>query len=594
MNPLRGKIEPSLPEIGQKEVKKEYKPNAQLPPPNDNAVIAQEKVSDSTKLMVKIVAEGKEKSQNRPTGLDSSFICDSKTFENNLPFLQLQLSKLAEFDLPAFLAGPKGRDPTIKNNNDSLLNVAIEDLSQRIKTIAEEKKIPLESAYKLTIGMIDEYDDASNQIYRLNKTTPSSSFALRSALLLASQKDGVTLDSWMVYTKKGKPTSEHIWPFLDSWKNWVPEAQGAMAKYSEASIAKAKQLAETHQDGKVLLLKGGFGAGKTRLATQLMGKQASGVVAPDSAKRVVRRSMESVLHSTAHIQGSQLAFKLFDDMIQKQSGTVVYDSSLSRPTDVSNYLKKTQEYNQTKGAAQVDKRVVIYDVARNDMARALSVLKRSVEGDDPRISPDFIIDSAVRDKLNRVKCMEVILNDQTEKKEQRPEYHLIAADAQGWNTEEVMILSSKNEMQFTPLAKERLALEGIELNETDKQIQLKVDEESLRDYFKKQFEKPVKEIMGELSSEEQSSLKVFGKRILTLHPQNNSIQTATEFYNALSPDIQSVVSKKAIEDAFSSLSQEARSAFFSSIKDANSISYLDLPLRSALVIHQSLQKDPWK
>lgn len=527
--------------------------------------------------------------------LDFNFVCDAPTFQANIPFLQGQISNLKDFDVPGFLMGRKGRDPLTTGAIDALLGQAVDDVRKKAVEISKSKEIPLEKAYKLLVGVVDRYDDISLQIYNSDKASPPpSTFALRSAILIASQQDGVNLDSWMVYTKSGKPDYTGIWTFLDNWKNWTPEAQGAMAKLGETMIVKATQLAEKHQGGKVILLKGGSGAGKTRLTGQLMGKHSGGVMAPDAGKKVVRRPIESASHAAAHVQGSQLAYRLFSDMIDSLKGTVVYDSTLGNPRDLANYLEKVKSYNAKKKADQPARKLVVYDVARNDTARALAVLKRSVEGEDPRIHPDFIIRAAIYDKLNRVKCMEVILNDTVEASEERAEYHFIGGDQQGWNTEEVMTLGSNREMRLTPLAKERLALEGIQLDEEHEQLSVFVDESFLKNHYQDQFNRPVKELLSELSAAERTSLiEVFAGRTLPLAASAGPITNASEFYDALPLNIRSVVSKTTVQDAFSALG-DGQQAFFSTIEGRSSISYLDLPLRTALIIHHNLQKDPWK
>lgn len=59
-----------------------------------------------------------------------------------------------------------------------------------------------------------------------------------------AQKHNLKLDSWMFYTKGGKPKeSGQLWKFLDQWKNWIPEAHGKFAKYIEVAKIKANELA---------------------------------------------------------------------------------------------------------------------------------------------------------------------------------------------------------------------------------------------------------------------------------------------------------------------------------------------------------------
>lgn len=528
-------------------------------------------------------------------GLDTDFICDSNTYRENAAFIKTQLNDLAEFDTRAFLMGPKLRDPLVSARIDTLLEKTVVDVRQKAKEISTIRGISIEKAYKLIIGLIDKCDEHAIAAYQADKRLPpASSFALRSAILLASQKDGANLESWMTYTKGGKPTDQAIWTFVDHWKNWVPEAQGAMAKLSESMIVKATNLADKHQEGKVILLKGGYGAGKTRLTGQLLNDLSDSAMAPDVGKKVVRRSMESVTHAASHVQGSQLAYRLFFDMIKNLAGTVVYDSSLRYPKDIEQYLEKVKAYNQTKAVDQPSRKLIIYDVARNDMARALSVLKRSVTGEDPRVPPNVFIHAAVAEKLNRLKCMQVILQDQERKENEVSEYHFIGGNQQGWDTQEMMVLSSNNKLSLTSeLAKERLALEGIQLDKEQNTVHSALNEATLKQDFDNQFNRPVIEILKELSPEEQATLQeVFANRTFEIAPLS-PIDTPNALYHSLPERMQSAISPNAFQDAFTDLDADVKNAFFASIEGKASFNYLDLPLRAAFIIHQNLQHDPW-
>ena len=541
--------------------------------------------SEETSKMLKNVQQTQAARRLNPDHkVADDFVCSSDVYEAKLTLVQENLNESQQFSFPAFLANPKSGSGA-QVVNDAILQKSVNFVQTQVKQMAQEQGIPTEKAYKQFIGILDRFDDQANAFHALDRSfQPPSTFALRSALLLASQNDGVPMESWMVYTRSGKPVSQDLWPFLDNWKNWVPEAQGAMAKFAETTLVKVKEMASNGTDSKVMLLKGGFGAGKTRLANLLMGEKSAGVVVPDTGKRVVRRSMESVLHSSAHVQGSQLAYKLFDELIEKQQGTIVYDSSLKFASDVKSYLQKSQN---------VGKKMVIYDVARNDMARTLSVLKRDVEGDDPRIPPGFIIHSAIQDKLNRVECMYIVLNDASKNAAIQAEYHFMGGNQEGWDTQEVMVLGSNNAIEFKhEEAKKLLFLEGIELDDNG-QLHSLVNREKLTDYFEKQFELPVRIVMQQLSStERQTLMSTFENRVIPL--ETNAIHDAKDFYAALPARINDVLSDKAVVEAFSSLKPETREAFFMNLQGKKSLSYMDLPLRAALTIHQNLKRDPWR
>lgn len=555
-----------------------------LPCPSSDIQKNQESVNSNAKKMVESVAD---QSHSSTANLDPNFVCDEETYNQNLNLLNQLQEQTENFDVPAHIRGEKGQSPEegpLQQNKEILTSVTDSLKTQAHELVDNGKVTDLAMAYKKLVGSVDKYDEQSKRQFLETGDPPKSTYALRTAILKASHSEGVGLDSWCVYTKGGKPGGHNIWPFLENGKNWVPEAQGARAKWIESTVVRTTSLSRIQKQNSVVLLKGGFGAGKTRLINEKFGEQGSGAIAPDKAKEIDRRSSPELPHSAAHIHGSQAAYELMNEMIKKQEGTIVYDSSLSNPADISKYLQQCKD---------AGKKMVIYDVARNDMARALSVLKRPVDGEDPRIPPDFIIRSAINDKVNRVKCMEVVLKDTTENSTIQPEYHFIGGDKQGWNTEEVMVLGPNGKMELKEHAEERLLLEGIEIHAEKKGLSLTINRESLTQQYNEQFERPVRDIKSELSNEEQTTLEVFSKRSFNIDPENN-IQNATELYLALPANVQEAIPQKAFEGAFNSISEDTRKDFFDSIQNKSHFSYEDLPLRVALSIHQNLKTDPWK
>lgn len=520
--------------------------------------------------------------------LDQDYVCSDETYNTSESFINDLQKGAHKFDTPTFIRGEKGQsselNTTIAQNREILNNTrdVFKTKAQAMVNNGETKD--LNTAYKQLVAIIDKHDELSKKHFKDIGLPPQSTYALRTALLNASQADGAGLQSWSVYTKGGKPVFKSIWPFLENGKNWIPEAQAARAKWIETTVVKTKALSQNQHENTVVLLKGGFGAGKTRLINQMFGDYGSGAIAPDKAKEIDRRANPTLPHSAAHVHGSQAAFELMDDLIPTTEGTLVYDSSLSNPVDVSTYLEKCKK---------AGKKMAVYDVARNDMARALAVLKRPVDGEDPRIPPDFIVRSAINDKINRVKCMEVILNDTTQDDDIKPEYHFIGGNAQGWDTKEVMLLGSNGKIDLTtPDAAERLALEGIEIDTATKGLKLTLNEDTLASLYHAQFERPVKEIMGKLSPEEQATLDVFSKRRFPLTAKEE-IKDATALYLALPKHIRDALPQKAFESAFDSVTAETRQSFFASIASKGAFSYEDLPLKTALIIHQNLNTDPW-
>ncbi len=87
-------------------------------------------------------------------------------------------------------------------------------------------------------------------------------------------------------------------------------------------------------------------------------------------------------------------------------------------------------------------------------------------------------------------------------------------------------------------------------------------------------------------------MSTFENRVIPL--ETNAIHDANDFYAALPARIKDVLSDKAVVEAFSSLKPETREAFFMNLQGKKFLSYMDLPLRAALTIHQNLKRDPWR
>lgn len=534
-----------------------------------------------------------------PFELDSDFFVDKGFFLEKAPQIEQLQKGLYKLEIRRFLSGLP--DPKF----EGLLELTMSKISLYAHGLSEEYKIDVAHAYKLLVGLIDRYDEeqiASFQRYKklyqaasiqkLSEAGPKSSFVLRNAVLGASHKDGVGLESWQVFTKRGKPRSKGIWRFLDNSKNWVPEAQAVLAKFIEITAFNARNLAQENRLNRVVLLKGGFGAGKTMQANRLFGNESSGIIAPDKGKAVVRRSMSQVPHTAAHVQGSQVAYSLFDELIKKVAGTVVYDSSLSHPGDLQSYIEKAEKSG---------KKVVVYDMARNDIARILSVLKRSIQGEDPRIDPESILKATITDKIHRISCMNTILNHTSIDDAIKPEYHFIGADRFGTNSQEIIVLRSGNEIQFlqqddVDFVKERLQLEGLIYNEATKSIESFLDEETLKAHLDEQFEKTVEELQIGLSEKEKGDLEaLFSQRIL-LSPGSLAPIDFNSFYESLHESVKQSIGRDSFIEAFGSIKEETRVRLFVRLTEklakGESITYQDLPLRSALTIHAKLQIKP--
>jgi predicted kinase len=550
--------------------------------------------------------------------LDESFIPSSSLWASLEAIVKKGVERSQDFNPSLFLAGNMANSVKTRTDNQQTQGTEhksvqaskenekmlqdgmalITDLvniiaSKKIETLSQQKMLSSSEmegirfdAYKMCVGLLDKFDD---------KFPDKSTFLLRNAVLLAARQEGFELESWQAFTRGGKPRSVHdIWSFVEKMQNWIPEVQGAFAKFAEIVITNAAVLAEKNstggETGKVYLLKGGFGAGKTRFAKTLFQETTKGIVAPDEGKKVVRRSSPTLTHSQAHIQGSQIAYAIFDDLLKTIVGDVVYDTSLSNPQDIRSYLKKAHD---------VGKRVVIYDVARNDIVRALSVLARTVDGDDPRILPNRILESTVSDKLNRASCMAAILEDTVPNnaKNLASEYHFLSSNSGGADSQEILTLRSGGHVDFSNTSLlNRLEAEGVLLTYDANSKQWKsdctLDRATLKQQLALQFCQPVSELLNDVDPEIRKQLKsVFEKRVFEFVRSPHDLN---EFYNGLPQKLQDALPYKELKNAFNQVPERDMEAFFKRIASSTKISYLDLPLGVALYLNAKLSQDPWK
>lgn len=68
---------------------------------------------------------------------------------------------LLNFNIPVFLAGEKGASTEVLESNQHILNDSVKFLREQAQNLATAKSISLEDAYKLLIGVLDNYDDLS-------------------------------------------------------------------------------------------------------------------------------------------------------------------------------------------------------------------------------------------------------------------------------------------------------------------------------------------------------------------------------------------------------------------------------------------------
>ena len=443
---------------------------------------------------------------------------------------------------------------------------------------------------------VKEYD------YLTPENPVRNSFFLRCAILVASEKSGFIIDSWKAFTHPipMNQNSENIWPWLENPVNWMPEAQGINAKYIEQSWIQALELAKEHPDQHIVAYKGGFGAGKTFHSKLKFGEQFRGIIAPDVAKKALRKALP-ISHSTAHIQTSGMAYNLFNNLINSPISTAVYDSSLSMEADVSSLLIR---------ASRANKPLKIVDVTRKDIARILAILARGIEGVDPRPPLSYITFGAQRDRKERPKCMNIVLeSDKIEMTHLKSgeqsivphTYELYCGNAQGADSQLICVLKSgklpewNDKIDFTEI-QSRLASEGIRFNVETSQFELVSSCENWQKKLVDTLKQPASLLIKGLSeSEAENREKVFKSRILVFD-KIPDLRTPSNLYECLIPEIRDAITAEAFIKSFDTLDfkrkQKVINQFISMYESGKHMSYMELPVTMAIELHKCFRFTP--
>lgn len=527
--------------------------------------------------------------------MDEEYTNESISFDGSpLNWSLFKADEIAgeSFDSRMLLSG-KGRQQEEQVNE--LADALLEGL------LFNTENSPQEALKQLLADVHDEKQDSDHD------------FFLRSAILLASEKVGAGIHSWQVYTHK-KPEGVDQWTWLEKPSSWVPEAQAAAAKHTETAFIKALNLAKTHKEEQVIAYKGGFGAGKTSHGTEAFGYDENnaplfkGSISPDAGKQLVRKTMP-VSHNSAHVQGSNVSFNLFDGLISKKMGTIVYDSSLARSSDITGLISKSE-------AAQKSLKVV--DIVRDDRARFLAVLARTVSGEDPRIPVSFLLSGASMDRAERCKCFNTVINskesivvDKIDKKEKTLShvYEFHCANQAGSDRQLLFTLHSdgtpdwnitKN-MSMTNI-EERLTSQGISYDGTTNQFMLIDSKENWREVMKEELRKPVSELVAGLSNEEgKIRTKQFSSRTITFDRAMSEVSIEA-LYEALPLSMTSAISLEGLSESFSVLDNNDLDNTLKAFKecsqspDGKGMSYMNIPTSLALEINRLLinRPDTWQ
>lgn len=462
------------------------------------------------------------------------------------------------------------------------------------------KAIKGEFYHESSKNIIDLLEHIKHKDSHNPKEATRHSFLLRCAILQLSEEEGLGLQSWQTFTHASPPevTSNTFWPWLEQPKNWIPEAQGAAAKYMETTWIKALELAKKHPEQMVVAYKGGFGAGKTYHGTTKYGDNFAGSVSPDKAKKVIRKALP-ISHAAAHVHSSDLAFKLFDGLIKHPTmGTIIYDSSLSSVRDVKELIKKSEA---------AGKPLQIIDITRDDKARVLAVLARPVEGEDPRVPLHNILLGAERDRKERPACLNAILEEpgvtpkDGQKKTIVHNYELHCSDAEAADSQLICTLNSGQSPKWNDkLAPEeindRLSRQGIKFNTNTERFEAISSTENWQNELMKLLKQPVKMLVKDLSSKEsQVRERNFSQRILPL-TKDIPILTPANLYESLAPKIRSVLSSESFIRSFTPLEYEEQQDVIKKFQQSHDIgipvNYMDLPVVMAIELHKAFTQTP--
>ncbi|MGB1272280.1 MAG: zeta toxin family protein, partial [Endozoicomonas sp.] len=352
----------------------------------------------------------------------------------------------------------------------------------------------------------------------------------------------------------------------------------------------------------VVAYKGGFGAGKTShieatyQTAESQGTVTDRIISSDNAKKSLRRP-SSLSHHVVHKQASNMAFNLLDGMIKgRLSGTIIFDSALSYANDVSTLMKKAEAAGRT---------LKVVDITRNDTARALAVLARSVAGEAPRMPAKTFLNSAEKDRQGRPDCMNKVLESQPAGDPPHT-YELYCCNELGSDRQRIVTLKSGHQLTWNPALtaaeiNQRMANEGIRFNSVSGTFGPIHSYQPWSERMTERLMKPVGTLLELLTDDVKQPLREqFIQRTIHTHPQKDYPKTAKELYQALSPEIQKALPPTAFKQAFDLLNKDGQQrleeAFWKSIHTQKPLTYLDLPALFALEINQQLLATPptWK
>ena len=464
------------------------------------------------------------------------------------------------------------------------------------------------------LNVIDEMESASH----------ASLFALRYALMEHIIKEGLRFPTWRVFTKGSGKTTD-IWAHVLSLQNWVPEIQQLMNHSIAMAMIRGRGLDRAFKEmpGKdqepptVELAKGGFGAGKTFFLKVEYGDAISGVIGSDRMKGEIRKLFPGATSDQVHIQSSVLANAIYDALLTSGVDRIVYDSAMTDPTYLASFVLKAQE---------TGKSIVINDIVRTDMVRALGVLNRKIGGEDPNIPALHVLNVAAEEYATRLQCLALaVIPKMVLGPDSAPhtiEYCLYIGDEKGGFAEhgiriryqadpkekrtiEYLFgsdgLPDDQKIQIKEMIDQKLRDFGIpltpeEMLEAQDPLQVEERKKAKRQELCREFKRPVCDVMTGPQSQQQTLIETCERRELVAAGLPHSCSSWADFVSLVAnPELRS-----AFNDALLAL-QKSGADVFPEWKDqkkiqeklskGEKITYLDLPLVLALETNSHLKRE---